>query len=47
MLKDDQIRLRHMLDAGRKALSFVKDRSRDNLDSEEMLALAVVRYLYP
>ena len=45
MLKDDQIRLRHMLDAARKALSFVQDRSRENLESNEMLALAVIRLL--
>lgn len=45
MLKDDEIRLRHMLDAARKAVSFVKGRSRRDLDSNEMLALAVTRLL--
>ena len=45
MLKDEQIRLRHMLDAAQKASSFVKSRSRGDLDSDEMLALAVIRLL--
>ena len=45
MLKDDEIRLRHMLDAANKAMVFVKGRSRHDLDSDEMLALAVTRLL--
>jgi uncharacterized protein with HEPN domain len=45
MSKDDEIRLRHMLDAARKAVSFVKGRSRRDLDSDEMLALAVTRLI--
>jgi uncharacterized protein with HEPN domain len=45
MLKDDEIRLRHMLDAALKAVSFVKGRSRSDLDSDEKLALAVTRLL--
>jgi len=45
MLKDDEIRLRHMLDPALKAVSFVKGRSRSDLDSDEKLALAVTRLL--
>jgi uncharacterized protein with HEPN domain len=45
MSKDEQIRLSHMLDAARKAVSFIEYRSRDDLDSDEMLTLAVVRLL--
>jgi uncharacterized protein with HEPN domain len=45
MLKDDEIRLRHMLDAANKAMAFVKGRSRYELGSDEMLALAVTRLL--
>ena len=41
----DAIRLRHMLDAAGKALSFVQDRSREDLETDEMLALALVRLL--
>ena len=45
MLKDDEIRLRHMLDAANKAMAFVKGRSHNDLGSDEMLALAVTRLL--
>jgi uncharacterized protein with HEPN domain len=45
MPKDDRILLRHMLDAARKARDFIEGRSRNDLDSDEMLALAVIRLL--
>jgi uncharacterized protein with HEPN domain len=45
MSKRDVSRLYDMLDAARKALSFVEGRSRQDLDSNEMLALALVRLL--
>ncbi len=41
----DAIRLRHMLDAAIRARSFVQDRKRDDLETDEMLALALVRLL--
>jgi uncharacterized protein with HEPN domain len=41
----DAVRLRHMLDAAHKARLFLQDRSRSDLESDEMLALAVVRLL--
>ena len=45
MSKRDPSRLYDMLDAARKALSFAEGRSRQDLDSNEMLALALVRLL--
>jgi uncharacterized protein with HEPN domain len=43
MAQTEEIRLRHMLDAARKAIAFVQGRSRADFDSDEMLALALVR----
>lgn len=43
MRKDDQIRLRHMLDAAREALAFVSGRSRTDLDGDRMLVLALIK----
>ena len=43
MLKDDTIRLQHMLEAARDALSFIADKSRADLDTSRMLALSLVK----
>jgi uncharacterized protein with HEPN domain len=43
MRKDDAIRLRHMLDAAREALSFARDRTRSDLDRDRMLVLSLVK----
>ena len=40
---DDDTRLRHMLDAAEQARSFMQGRTRDNLDTDSMLLLAVVK----
>jgi len=40
---DDAIRLRHMLDAAREALSFTRGRSRVDLDADRQLVLALVK----
>lgn len=40
---DDAIRVRHMLDAAREAISFAAGRSRDDLDRDRMLVLAIVK----
>lgn len=45
MSKRDVSRLYDMLDAARKALVFAEGRTRQDLDSNEMLALALVRLL--
>ena len=40
---DDAIRVRHMLDAAREAMSFVAGRTRGDLDQDRMLVLAIVK----
>ena len=42
---DDITRLKHIRDAAQKAINFVKDKERDNLDNDEMLYLALVRLI--
>ena len=39
---DDETRLRHIKDAAAEALSFVKNRTREDLDNDRMLSLALV-----
>jgi len=39
--RDDMIRLRHMLDAAREALSFAQGRTRSELDRDRMLVLSL------
>ncbi len=39
----DEVRLRHMLDAAREALSFVQGRSRPDLDDNRMPVLSLVK----
>jgi uncharacterized protein with HEPN domain len=45
MNESDRIRLRHMLDAAREAVSFAESQTRQSLDTNRMLALAEVRLL--
>lgn len=45
MLQDDRVRLQHMLDAAKTAVSHVIERSRSDLDKDELIALALVRLL--
>lgn len=42
---DDLTRLRHIRDAASEALSFVKNRTREDLDNDRMLSLALVRLM--
>jgi uncharacterized protein with HEPN domain len=42
---DDAARLSHILEAARKATSFTKGRRRSDLDTDEMLPLALLRLL--
>lgn len=42
---DDSDRLRHMLEAARKAIQFIDGRERTDLETDEQLALALVRLL--
>ena len=43
MGKDDEIRLRHMLEAAREALSFARGRARGDLETDRQLLLALVK----
>ena len=43
MRKDDQIRLRHMLDAAREAVSFARGRIRNDLETDRQLVLSLVK----
>lgn len=45
MFKDDQVRLRHILDAAQKAVEFSHGRTRSDLDTDVKLSLALVRLL--
>ena len=43
MLKDDIIRLRHMLDAATEAESFIEGKNRNDLDRDRKLELALIK----
>ena len=43
MLKGDEIRLRHMLEAAREAVSFAHGRVRGDLDTDRQLVLSLVK----
>ena len=45
MSKSDVIRVRHMLDATREALSLVSGKTREHLNTDLMLTLACIRLL--
>ena len=45
MFKDDNVRLRHILDAAREAVSFAEGRRRADLDTDRKLNLSLVRLL--
>jgi uncharacterized protein with HEPN domain len=39
----DDVRLRHLVEAARKAIAFTEGRSRDDLENDELLRLAVTK----
>jgi uncharacterized protein with HEPN domain len=43
MRKDDAVRIRHMLDASHEAILFAKGRTRQDLDDDRMLVLALIK----
>jgi uncharacterized protein with HEPN domain len=43
MNENDLVRLHHMLDAAQEALTFIKDKERDAIKSDRLLALALVK----
>ncbi len=45
MPPEDLIRLRHMLDSAREAVGLIRDKSRQDLDADRILSLALVRLL--
>ena len=45
MTPDDEVRLRHMLDAARKAFGYFEGKSRREIDADEIRVLAVTRLL--
>ncbi len=45
MAPEDLIRIRHILDAVKEALTFSRDKSRDDLDNSQMLTLAIIKEL--
>ncbi len=45
MLKSDLVRLHHILDAAREAVAFSQGRSRNDLNTDRMLNLSLVRLL--
>lgn len=45
MTPEDRIRIRHMLDAIKEALCFVKGKCREDLEDDRMLTLAIIKEL--
>lgn len=45
MFKNDSVRIRHILDAAREAISFADNRRRTDLDTDRKLNLSLVRLL--
>lgn len=45
MQLDDEMRLRHMLDAARAAVRFARNRNRSDLDTDELSAHGLVRLI--
>ena len=43
MPKDDLIRIRHMLESAREAITFAKGKKRSDLDKDRMLILSLVK----
>ena len=44
-LQDNQTRLMHMLDAAQKALNYINNRTFQDLEEDELLALALVKLI--
>ena len=45
MRPDDQVRLNHLRDAARTALRFTQDRTRSDIEHDEMLRLALTKLI--
>ena len=44
---DDMVRLRHMLDHAREAVSLIEGKHREDLDRERLLELSLTRLIPP
>ena len=44
-IQDDKTRIKHMLDAAQKAIAFVNNRTFQDLENDEILALALVKLI--
>lgn len=45
MSPEDLTRMRHMMESAREAIELTRDKKRENLDSDRLLSLALVRLL--
>lgn len=43
MKPSDEIRIKHMIDASEEAISFAKEKNRDDLDTDRMLVLSLIK----
>ena len=43
MLKDDLMRIRHMLDSAKEAISFAQNKTRIDLETNRMLVLSIIK----
>ena len=43
MRPEDMVRVRHMIDAAEEAMGFAHDKTRDSLDLDRMLTLALIK----
>lgn len=43
MRPDDEVRVNHLLDAARKAIAYTDGRTREDLDTDQMLRLALTK----
>lgn len=43
MQREDEIRIRHMIEAAKTTQSFIAERKRSDLDTDQMLSLALAR----
>jgi len=43
MKPNDEIRIKHMIDASEEAISFAKEKNRDDLDTDRMLVLSLIK----
>ena len=45
MLRDDTVLIKHILEASEKSINFLSDHTKEDLETDEKLALSVIRLL--